>query len=265
MRILLLYAMLFAGAAHAQVYPYNEGFDQQTSNQVPAGWGGHVKVLLDHGINDTKGLGANMNSLNVNDTAVSPVIGPLTVHSTLLFFYRITDQYLFPFTPTTLGPGDVFGTEISTDGVNYTPVLQIDSSNHHTNLNFVQKKIFLGQYAGNTVHVRFTYGFGGNGGGYYVDVDSVLLRDDLQAGVNEQGGISFSVIPNPCNAATGCYITLPDAGQHQLAVFDNTGALVYTTTASQRAALPVSNLATGLYFIKVAGLHKTAIQKLIVE
>src|ERR1019366_8565662 len=138
--------------------------------------------------------------------------GPLTAHSMLVFYYRVVDQYIYPSTGTTYYAGDSLNTQITVNGATYQTVLSITDSNHTPNLNFKQQKVYIGQFAGDAVHIQFAFHFGGTGGGYYVDIDSMAVYDDPQAAINNvEEDMGLKIYPNPCKAGNGCTLSLDNA------------------------------------------------------
>ncbi len=265
-KVALLFILFISLKTFAQTYPFAEGFDGMPGNQPPVGWGGSMKVLLNHGINDLKGLSARVSSGVTVDTSISPLIGPLTATSALSFRYRIIDQANYPSTPTNLVGGDMVEVLLSSDSVNYQTILQIDENNHNPTFNFNTKKIYLQQYAGQNVQFKFrcTYGTGAS---FFVDIDTVRVFNDPQSGIDELSGAgsAFKIYPNPLNQASTTDL--------QLQVSSNLIGTDYRLTNILGATLlkgkvnegvnqlPVGNLPSGIYFIQVATLTRKLIIK----
>ncbi len=248
-------------AAQAQTYPFAEGFEGLPSGQVPAGWGGSMKVLLAHGRNDSKGLVAKLSSTIMADSTITPLVGPLNSTSVISFYYRIIDQNIYPSTPTTLGDGDTIDFYISTDNTNYTHLHSINQSNHTSSFNFVRRQIYLGTYAGSNATVKIKCRFG-SGGGYFVDFDTITYRNDPQAGIDDMAQNSlFSVYPNPCNTINGCNVALPYVQPATISVYNALGDLVYQQQQFTGGRLPADNWQPGLYFVQMGNLTR----KLVIE
>lgn len=240
---------LLALTAAAQTYPYSENFTLQVSNQVPAGWQGDVKVLLAHGTNDSKALAAKLSSTATTAQVSSPLIGPLTSSSALTFFYRIVDQQIYPSTPTNLVTGDLLAVQLSTDGSTYQNILQIDENNHNPNLNFVKKKIFLSQFAGDTVHVKFNFTYA-NSAGYFVDIDSIQVKDEAGTGVNDLSATGeISLYPNPVSAGSAFILTGSEEQQQSFAICDLSGRQMYSGQIQSFTTIPAGSLTPGLYLV----------------
>lgn len=260
----LLLILIISTNVFCQTYPFSEGFEGFPSGQVPAGWGGSMKVLLNHGINDLKGLSARVSSAVTVDSSITPLIGPLTGTSAFSFRYRIIDQNIYPSTPTNLVTGDKVEILISNDGLNYQTILELNEDNHNPSFNFLTKKIFLAQYAGQTVNFKFrcTYGTGAS---FYVDIDTVKAFNDQQTGIADlHTPATISIYPNPVNNAANpvVYIKATDALTNEwYKVYNAQGSLVLSGKLTNAVnAIDATALTAGIYFIQAGNLT----QKLIV-
>lgn len=260
-QLLMLVLLLYVCPVWAQTYPFGEGFEGLPSGQVPAGWGGSMKVALAHGRDDSKGLTARLSSAIRQDSTITPLVGPLNNQSVVSFYYRVVDQNIYPSTPTILDDGDTIDFFISTDNQNYEQVHTINKSNHTTNLNFVRRQIWLGPYAGNNVTLKIRCRFG-SGGGYYVDFDTISFRNDPQAAIGElNDDVALRVYPNPCNYATGCNVQIGAGQPAELVVLDVMGRVVYRAVNFTQGILPTDGWQRGIYFIRTGNTTR----KLIVE
>lgn len=245
----------------AQTYPYGEGFEGMPNTQVPVGWGGSMKVLSNHGINDLKAICARVSSAVTVDSAITPLIGPLTSSSVLSFQYKIIDQAIYPSTPTNLDEGDSIEILISTDSVNYHTVFLITDNNHNTSFNFVKKKVFLSQYAGSNANFKIRCHYG-SGASFYVDIDTVAVKDEPQTGINDLSKkTAFSLYPNPCSIATGLWIE--SENYNDLTVFNMLGEAVLESkiqNLKSKIDFP-ANWNPGIYFVQIGNVTR----KLIVE
>ncbi|MDY0083283.1 MAG: choice-of-anchor D domain-containing protein, partial [Ignavibacteriaceae bacterium] len=153
--------------------PYFQDFNASTS--LPAGWTGTMSVLTNHGTAGSNGLTRNLYSSVPTAVGRTPFIGQVTATTNFEFDYRIVNYSSYPTTPTTLGAGDHFDIQVSTDNTNWTTIHTIDNSNHVTSLNFAAKVISLGAYDGNFIYVRISCQWAN--GDYYFDVDNVQVRE----------------------------------------------------------------------------------------
>lgn len=255
----LIFLLFFSYHSFAQTYPFAEGFEGMASNQPPAAWAGGMKVLGNHGLNDNKAVCARVSSAVTVDSTVTPAIGPLTSISALSFYYRIIDQNIYPSTPTVLDSGDSIEVLLSTDSVNYQPVFLISAANHTSSFNFVKKKVNLTSFAGSVVNLKFRCKFG-SGGGYYVDIDTVVVKDDPQMDIVPiRSETAFTLFPNPCSASGTCSIQLNDASNTMLKVFNASGGCVLNTPLSQYFRLPVNSWLPGVYWVQVGNLTRQLI------
>lgn len=232
------------------------------NTQVPAGWQGSMKILQNHGLNDLKALCARVSSAVTVDSAITPLIGPLTSSTALSFYYRIIDQANYPSTPTNLDAGDSIEILLSSDNVNYQTVFLLDMNNHNPSFNFVKKKVYLSQFAGNNVNfkVRCHYGTGAS---FFVDIDTVVVKNEAQTAIEDLNrDISFSIYPNPAGsqfAVRGSQFTTGE--ETPLNVYDISGREIYSGSFTVNRHVSTVNWSTGLYFVQIGNL----IRKLIVE
>ena len=251
-------------SASAQTYPFAEGFHGQPSGQVPSGWSGDIPVLSYHGLNEEKGLAAEIGGADLVDSIISPLIGPSTNVSTVSFWYRIIDKNIYPSTPTTLGAGDKVEVFISNDGTNYDNVYTIDENNHTSSFNFVRRKVFVPQYAGDTVRVKFVCSFGA-GATYFVDIDSVVLRDDPTASISPSiNSAAVKLYPNPVSGSN-VKVAISNNEAYSVNVFDILGNTIYSANGNGTLPLPSSEWHSGMYMVQIKQSGRTLTQKLIVQ
>lgn len=253
--------------AQAQTFPFIEGFHGVPSNTLPADWTGDMKVLSYHGLNDEKGLTSDMSSVDMNDTAVTPWVGPMAASTEFVFWYRIVDQFIYPSTEKHLLGNDQLKLEVSTDDITYNPIFVADSSNHQATLNFKKVTLYLTQFASQNVKFRFVTRYG-MGSSYFVDIDSIKIR----AGVNPNGisealnGV-LSLFPNPAHSQFT--LDMPEwrnSGIERITVTDILGKEI-----AQRIATPTMvqfdtrDWPSGIYFVQVQTADVTLTKKLMVN
>lgn len=250
--------------ASAQTYPFSDGFYGTPSGQVPASWTGDISVLAYHGQYEEKGLAAEISGGDLVDSIISPLIGPLTSTSTVSFYYRIIDKNIYPSTPTELEGNDRLEVKLTTDGINYQTILQIDENNHNATFNFVKKKIFVAQYAGDTVHIKFVCTFGA-GAAYFVDIDSVEVKNDPMASVNDMDNdIDVRLYPNP-TSGSNAKIAVANNDFYTVNIYDILGNTIHSASGSGTLPLPSSEWHSGLYMIQVKQNGKALTKKLVVQ
>jgi hypothetical protein len=264
MNKLLFSLLLFPLVSFAQTYPFDEGFAGIPSGSLPTGWSGDMKVQADHGLNDLKGMTADIGGNDVVDSAITPWIGPLDNNTEVYFWYRIVDQFIYPSTEKHLNGKDLFTISYSTDSVNYTTIYTIDSSNHLASLNF-KKVIFPITTLGGQVVKFKLYAKHGGGGSYFFDVDSIKVRQNTGTSTNDLklNRNSLIVYPNP-STGSEVYVQVSGTKETDVILLDISGReiLRQSATANQSIIrLNTSQLLPGIYFVRYATLTR----KLLVE
>jgi hypothetical protein len=260
----LLLLLLFPVTVWAQTYPFDEGFAGIASGSLPAGWSGDMKVQADHGLNDLKGMTADIGGNDLLDSAITPWIGPLDNNNEFYFWYRIVDQFIYPSTEKHLNGKDLFVISYSTDSVNYTPLYTIDSTNHQASLNF-KKVIFPITTLGGQVVKFKLYAKHGGGGSYFFDVDSIKVRQNTGTSTNdlELNSNTLIVYPNP-STGNDVYIQVSGTKEADVTLLDVTGReiLRQSSTANQSIVrLSTPQLLPGIYFVR----YGTLTRKLLME
>ncbi len=267
-KIFTLFLLFSSILIYAQTYPFAEGFEGQPNNFPPAGWAGSMKVLSNHGINDNKAICARVSSAVTIDSAITPLIGPLTSQSTIIFKYRAIEYNIYPSTPKDFDVGDQIEMLLSTDGISYQTVYLIDMNNHNTSFNFVQKKVFITQFSGSNAYVKIRCSYG-NGASFYVDIDTFQVRNDPSASgidvLSDEENIS--VYPNPANNQVQISnLKFQGEGKLNMKIFDVLGREVYSSKLETlNLKLETSSWLRGIYFIEVSDENKKITRKLIIE
>ncbi|MDD5363644.1 MAG: hypothetical protein PHN88_16090, partial [Ignavibacteria bacterium] len=186
-----------ANAATFYGIPYTQDFNSGLT--LPAGWTGTMYVSASHGTNSSNGMYYNLYSSATTCNAVTPRMGYVTNQTDLSFDYRIVNYSGYPATATVLGPNDTIKIQVSTDGgSSYSTVGAINSGNHITSVNFVNKKLPLTAYNGSNINIKIL-GIWGSGD-YYIDFDNFAIQN-----------ISIPSTPNlvnPLNGTTGSPLNL---------------------------------------------------------
>lgn len=267
-KIFTLFLLFSSLTIFSQTYPFAEGFEGQPNNFPPAGWGGSMKVLSYHGINENKAICARVSSAVTVDSAITPLIGPLTSQSTIIFKYRVIEYNIYPSTPKDLDVGDQIEFLLSTDGISYQTVYLIDMNNHNTSFNFVQKKVFITQFAGNNAYVKIRCSYG-HGASFYVDIDTFQVRNDPSAsGISDlDDELNFSVYPNPAREEFTVYgLQFLKGNEKSISVYDVTGRKIYSSKLETlNYKLQTSSWFRGIYFVEVSDETKRITRKLIIE
>jgi hypothetical protein len=143
--------------------PYTENFNSGTSMSA-IGWRGnpsqHTNIAAGSGVDGTNGLISNVWGQNSNQTSFSPLIGPISPLSNLSFAYRIvgmTTNWGGTLTPTSLSADDRVLISVSATGPTgiFTPVYEINSTNHVASTSFSTINFSLSSFAGANIVFRF--------------------------------------------------------------------------------------------------------------
>ena len=85
--------------------------------------------------------------------------------------------------------------------------------------------------------------------------------------INENGVASLSIYPNPAVSET--YVTIENAGQNEISVYDMQGRMVSTmncvASAGEQVRLDVDSLNSGVYFVRVNNEGTVRTAKLVVK
>ncbi|MCW5906942.1 MAG: T9SS type A sorting domain-containing protein [Chitinophagales bacterium] len=233
----------------AQTYPFDEGFYGIASGTLPVGWSGDMKVQADHGLNDMKGMTADISGNDNVDSAITPWIGPLDNNTEFYFWYRMIDQFIYPSTPRTLRTNDKLIISYSTDSINYFPLYTIDSTNHQTHFDFKKVTFAITGLGGQIVKFKFFCTHGG-GAGYFTDIDSIKVRLNTDTKIEDDKPLSaFRIYPNPANSGGIVTLQFEDDAEHTFSISDYTGRMIDEHAARSFYAINTKLLHPGVYFI----------------
>lgn len=262
----VLVFIAFSFAARAQVFPFSEGFGTTPSNTLPNGWTGDMKVLSYHGINDDKAMTSDMSSVDMNDTAQTPWIGPLAANTEIFFFYRVVDEFIYPSTEKHYTGSDYLKVQLTTDEVNYTDLFTLDSSNQLATLNFRKQSLYLTTYGGQSIKVRFLTQYNA-GSSYFVDIDSVRARVGTNPnGIAEQSRVSFNLFPNP--ADENCIVQtngLETGGKLNFTLVNQIGEIINQGLVNAgNFKLETEKFPPGIYFLQIQTAEAAFTKKLLI-
>ncbi len=215
--------------------PFAENFEM---GSLPNGWSADTdaSVTRGHG-NSSYVLSDNLSFSDQNLTASTPVIGPIAEGDSLTFDYRFVN--FSTNAATILGAGDLLEIQISEDcGQTYTTVKTINATNHVPTTVLRRVVVFLNDYIGKGIKIRFRAKWGS--GDYWIDIDNVniircpaslnltaTVKDESAPGIND-GQATVSV-----GAGEGPYTFLwSDGSVDKTAV--RLAAGIYTVTVSDR-------------------------------
>ncbi len=244
--LLLLLSIVFCSVALAQTYPFLDAFETYTNFTTLGTQGGYMSdmsVYGTHGVGSSKGLISAMNQFNHSDSAVSPLVGPVTLTTEVSFYYRICDASLYPATATTLMTGDkieIYGGNQQVGA--YQLLATIDMTNHVASTSFIKKTYALpGVFAGNpgNIKIRVTRGNASSIDCFF-DFDSLRVQD--AASVATPLAVTVTHQDEQCfGASDGCVTANVTGGTGTYTYSWNNGA-----TTNQ-----ICNLSPGIYCVTV--------------
>ena len=262
--LICLLALLSIGS-QAQTYPFADDFESYTNYANLGTQGGYVsdmQVYPTHGYSGSKGLTAQMTNFNAKDTAVSPLIGPITSSSQLSFYYRVMQTGALYSLSASLYTGDSIIVAIGSASFGvYNNVYTITSANHVVSTAFKKITIPVGSVAGQSGNLRITVKHPSNGNDFFFDLDSLVVRDTAAVVGNPPTVTVASIDTVSCNGGIngGAHLTVTGgtapytydwsngthnasltgvaAGTYSVTVHDNAGA---TATASVTVVQPAA-------------------------
>ncbi len=213
-----------------QPLPIKEDFESGFT--LPDGWFSSG-FITNSSNNISYVLEQNLYEFNTNYTTLLPRLGLVSANDSLRFDYRITD-YFEGTEPTILSNGTQFLVEISADCGPFETVYSINESTHVPSADLTTISIGLGQYAGQTIQIRFQGTWGD--GDFFFDLDNINIRAcalDLE--------LTASVTPANPGQNNGQATVNAGAGEPPYTFKWNTGATTQT----------INNLELGLYTVTV--------------
>lgn len=162
--------------------PYSQDFNAGT--QLPSGWSGSFSVGASHGKDGTNGLYYTTPAY-FETSAYTTLLGPVTATTKLEFDYRFMSPSNYPNNQFNLIANTVLRVKISTNnGINYSQIHEINSSNHTNSTSFATCSINLSQSrlvsAGQVVKIEFLTRCVANTS-FVIDIDNVKVSPVLYA------------------------------------------------------------------------------------
>lgn len=244
---------------HAQNYPLDIGFSNVLSGQLPTGWSGDIAVMNYHGLNDDKGLSGLVSGGDKEDSVVTDWVGPLDDYIQIIFWHRLVDEFIYPSTEKNL-TSDKLVLSMSNDGLNFSPIYTIDSTNHLASLNFKKIDFNLSGHQGETVKFKF-WARHGKGSSYYVDIDSIKVRKDFPPPAGLPSSLNaepfFTLFPNPVTQGQALNLRFSKTVfQHVVSIYNLMGEKIGTHTINGDAATISPGLLPGIYVVTDENLRK---------
>lgn len=202
--------------------PFVENFE---SMLFPNGWSTDDGIVGNGHNNVSFVLFDNLWSADQSFEVETPAIGAIDPEDSLTFDYRFVDFTGGGTNATELGEGDSLVVQISTDcGQNYTTELVINAATHVSSNVMANQTIYLGDYAGQSIKIRF--GANWSEGDYYLDLDNInIVR--CPASLNLSAEVANETGPN---ASDGIVSIVTGAGLEPYTYAWSTGDSTKTVT-----------------------------------
>lgn len=279
----------FSLSASAQAL--NEGFEGGAV--PPSGWtaenSDNLKTFEIASVGKTGSKSAFIDVFNMDangaeqgqtDALISPVMNLSTLTSPTLTFERAYQMYSDPATPYT--PKDSLFVQISTDGVNWSPLfdkaglnLITASTQFNASSGFVptasewasESVAIPAPYAtSSTVQLKFNF-MNDWENNFYLDDIKVTGSGSSVIEINLDAFVS--VFPNPSNGNFNVDISANGLGQADIIVYNMVGEEVdrvsYNVLAPKNVKFNLANQPNGLYFVKVQTATGSATKKMVVN
>ncbi len=246
--LLILIIWLQFLPAKAQIFPYIQDFEGYASFSPPNDWitsTAPFNIYPTHGVGNSKALTRQFFGLSNHDSIISPLIGPVSSLTQLLFDYRIVDYIGSTALAHNIEPGDKIEISIL-DGVNPPfSALLIDMSNHNNSSSFAASGFDLSGFLGDTIRIMISVTSGG--GDFFVDIDNFNVTDFI--GINENGMENFlSLYPNPVSNT----LNISTTKNGILKIYNSLGEIVKEMRINDLInAVDVSDLSMGNYTVKL--------------
>ena len=119
----------------------------------------------------------------------------------------------------------------------------------------------------------FQFGFdavSNNGGGVYLDEVSIDVSSVSVLENNNEAPL-FDIYPNPCNEEMYISLKIPSSAKYTLSIYNSIGIMERTIIdrcllkGKHSTSIDVSNIQSGVYFLRLTGGGKTFIKKVIIN
>jgi glycosidase len=162
---------------------------------------------------------------------------------------------LLKWTTTNEMNNQYFEIQRSNNGINFTTIGKVNAQN---NTSAIKQYSFTDTKAANINYYRLKQ----------VDKDGQAHYSSAIK-ISFDGNVHWQLYPNPANANTALYM-LDDVAGLQITLTDISGKTLYRNTINntftgQKIILPISNLAKGMYLLKVQSSKGSSTEKIIVQ
>ena len=264
---IVLIMICFHNSSKAQTITYSNDFESyQGFGNIPATFGGGMKVYATHGTSTSKGLCINFSQFVSKDSTITPASPILPAGSTFHFDYRYV----------TYAGGFVSFDYILTSDVLYVyvapagssnfgnPLLTINASNHINSINFSNQTVDLSSFAGQSVQIKMK-GIRGASNDFWLDTDNFRIQSDITSIAKENSKAECEIYPNP--ASEKLSINLPAfKNPVSIEILNLLGATVLKTTLFEsNSTIRIDALNKGIYYVKGNVEGKEFIQKFVIN
>jgi len=270
LRLLLVSFTLLSSSLTGQTVVWEDQFEATSGfGEIPAGYGGGMRVYATHGISNSKAICIQYSQFKQKDSTITTATSVVPPAATLTFDYRFV--YYSGGFPT--GGFDLTGdtykvyiTEASSSDFG-SPVLTIDSSTHSTMLAFTAASIDLSAFSGQSVKIKFVGKSGAPSDDYWLDMDNLKIVTGTSTSVNPaKTRNDFSLFPNPASDLAVIQFNEPLVNA-RVELVNMLGASVFKKQVSgNKINLELEQLPRGVYYVKIQeNSNKELIKKLILR
>jgi hypothetical protein len=264
---IVLIMICFHNSSKAQTITYSNDFESyQGFGNIPATFGGGMKVYATHGTSTSKGLCINFSQFVSKDSTITPPSPILPAGSTFHFDYRYVTYaggfVSFDYILTT----DVLYVYVAPAGSSNfgNPLLTINANNHVNSINFSNQTVDLSSFAGQSVQIKIK-GIRGVSNDFWLDTDNFSIQSDVTSISPESSKANCIIYPNP--ASEKLSINLPDfKNPVSIEILNLLGATVLKTTLLEsNSTIRIDALNKGIYYVKGNVEGKEFIQKFVIN
>lgn len=254
----------------AQIYPYSENFNTMASFTNPSGWICTIpgfQVYPNHG-NGSQGLTKNMFAVGAAaDSAISPLIGPITPTSVLSIQYRLMQSNLYPCCSYAMSPGDgidLFALDGTTEILLYT----IDNTNHVADTGFQAIQLSVGSLAGGSGNLMIKVRRGPTSD-FFADFDNISVSDASTI-TSPEANLMSQVFPNPVKNGSALQLKNIPADFYNIRLISASGKMLdsFRHDLQANGSLPLTdnrNLENGVYFLQLTSSRNNFLLRFVVK
>ena len=257
----------FNNSSKAQTITYSNDFESyQGFGNIPATFGGGMKVYATHGTSTSKGLCINFSQFVSKDSTITPASPILPAGSTFHFDYRYVTYaggfVSFDYILTT----DVLYVYVAPAGSSDfgNPLLTINANNHVNSINFSNQTVDLSSFAGQSVQIKMK-GIRGVSNDFWLDTDNFIIQSDVTSIAPEISKANCVIYPNP--VSENLSITIPAfKNPVSVEILNILGVTVLKTTLFEsNSSIRIDAQNKGIYYVKGNVEGKEFIQKFVIN